>query len=151
MIPRVHRAPGLAFVAVLGTTLALGCGSSHRAVSSNTVVAIDSELRPFDAIRDGAWIGNAIAYGPNRDGKRPGGPDPSDSELLEDLEILARHWKLLRVYGATGPTERLLKIIHDEHIEMGVMLGAWIAPEVRLDAEGNTVETHPAAKAVRPV
>jgi exo-beta-1,3-glucanase (GH17 family) len=96
---------------------------------------------------DGAWVGNAIAYGPHRDGQRPGEIDPSDDEIREDLDILARHWKLLRVYGSTGPAETLLNIIHDEQIDMRVMLGAWIAPEIRLDAEGNVIESLSDARA----
>ncbi len=84
--------------------------------------------RPFDPLVAGRWIGNAICYGPHRDGQSPGGPEPSAAELREDLRLLAGHWSLLRTYGASGFAGALLSAIRDDRPDMKVMLGVWIAP-----------------------
>ncbi len=86
-------------------------------------------MREFRTTIDDRWIGNAVAYGPFRDGQHPGGPQPSREELREDLRILSAHWSLIRLYGATGPSETLLELIREEHLDLKVMLGVWIAPE----------------------
>jgi exo-beta-1,3-glucanase (GH17 family) len=75
------------------------------------------------------WIGNAVCYGPHRDGQQPGGPGPSAAELGEDLGLMLPHWNLLRVYGAGEESETLLKVIRDGGARMKVMLGVWIAPD----------------------
>jgi exo-beta-1,3-glucanase (GH17 family) len=83
------------------------------------------DFRPYSGDR---WVGNAICYGPHRDGQRPGDIDPSATEIREDLELMLPHWNLLRVYGATGFAETLLNVIRDNGLDMKVMLGAWIGP-----------------------
>ncbi len=74
-----------------------------------------------------------IAYGPHRAGQSPDGAQPSDAELVEDLEILAAHWSMLRVYGAGETSERILRHIRDRRLPLRVMLGAWVAPEPEAD------------------
>ena len=86
-------------------------------------------VRPFQPNSGGRWIGNAICYGPHRDGQRPGGPSPSAAEIREDLQLMVQHWNLLRIYGSSEIAETLLAAIHDEGLNMKVMLGVWIAPE----------------------
>jgi exo-beta-1,3-glucanase (GH17 family) len=88
------------------------------------------EFRPFNGER---WIGNAICYGPHRDGQRPGGPGPSAAEIREDLALMLPHWNLLRIYGSTEFAETLLRVIRDDHLDMKVMVGAWIAPNSPVD------------------
>ncbi len=92
------------------------------------------------------WIGNAVAYGPHRDGQRPGGVDPTPAELLQDLRLMAPRWGLLRVYASTGATPALLGVIREEGIPMKVMLGVWIDPE-RTSGEGATAVPDTAAMA----
>ena len=55
--------------------------------------------RPFEPMLDGEWIGNGISYGAFRDGEAPGDVT-SKENILEDLQILAPRWKLIRLYGA---------------------------------------------------
>lgn len=102
--------------------------------------------RPFRCDRDGRWMGNAIAYGPFRDGQRPGGTSPSRAELREDLGILAKHWGLLRVYSAVEPTPALLELIRSERLDLRVVLGIWIEPEERTGADGAAREPMPRAR-----
>lgn len=85
-------------------------------------------LRPFRPVRDGRWIGNAICYGPHRDGQRPGGPSPTAAEIREDLHLMIQHWHLLRIYGSSEFAETMLAVIRDDGLDLKVMLGAWIAP-----------------------
>ena len=101
-------------------------------------------LRPFLGPR---WIGEAIAYGPHRDGQRPGGPSPTRAELRQDLQLMSRHWSLLRVYGSVGWPDTLLRIIREDRLPMRVMLGVWIEPEERRDSTGRVVEDLPAGRA----
>jgi len=83
-------------------------------------------VRPFLPPGPGSWIGNAVCYGPHRDGQHPGGPGPSVAELREDLGLMAPHWSLLRTYGASGFAGELLGLIRDEGFAMQVLLGVWI-------------------------
>ncbi|MBK9120548.1 MAG: hypothetical protein IPM18_13260 [Phycisphaerales bacterium] len=88
-----------------------------------------SDLRPLQLWQGGRWVGNAISYGPHRDGQAPGGAQPSEAQLAEDLDLLARHWGLLRMYAAGGAAESVVRLIHERKLGMQVLLGAWIAPE----------------------
>jgi exo-beta-1,3-glucanase (GH17 family) len=83
----------------------------------------------------------AIAYGPHRDGQRPGGSNPSAAEIREDLLLMSPHWDLLRIYGAGGCAETLLSVIREEELLFKVMLGVWIAPD---DAQANSREVNAA-------
>jgi exo-beta-1,3-glucanase (GH17 family) len=85
-------------------------------------------VRPLRWVSGGRWIGNAICYGPHRDGQRPGGTAPTAAEIREDLRLMLPHWKFLRIYGSSGFAETLLTVIHDDGLDMKVMLGVWIAP-----------------------
>ena len=76
-----------------------------------------------------SWIGAGVAYGPFRDNQFPGGPNPSVSELREDLHIISDNWKWIRVYGSRGITSDILQIIREDNLNIKVMLGAWIAKE----------------------
>ena len=94
--------------------------------------------RPFKAVIGDEWIGNGISYGPHRDGQRPGGRSPSKAELREDLLLIRRHWRLLRMYSARDASEAVLQVIRDERLGLKVMLGTWVGTEVKL-ADDRTV------------
>jgi exo-beta-1,3-glucanase (GH17 family) len=76
-------------------------------------------------------IGAGICYGPHRDGQAPGVNDPSEAEILEDLEIMTRHWGMVRVYASRGSAGIMCNLIREKKIPLRVMVGAWIAPEFR--------------------
>ena len=84
-----------------------------------------------------SWIGAGIAYGPFRDNQFPGGPNPSVSELREDLHIISDNWKWIRVYGSRGITSDILQIIREDNLNIKVMLGVWIAKEDGLPSAKN--------------
>jgi exo-beta-1,3-glucanase (GH17 family) len=98
-------------------------------------------FRPFDGPR---WIGEAVAYGPHRDGQRPGGASPNAVQTREDLRLMSPHWRLLRNYNSVGPAETLLQVIRTDRSPMKVMLGVWIAPEDVRDYTGRVTSRLPA-------
>lgn len=92
--------------------------------------------RPVSVVVDGAWIGNAISYGPYRDGQRPGEVVPHRVHVVEDLQLLVdRGWRLLRVYGA-DEARIVLEAIRAEDLPLRVMIGAWLVAETRTDESG---------------
>ncbi len=100
-------------------------------------------VRPFVTERAKRWIGKAVCYGPYRDGQRPGGSSPSREEIREDLRIIARHWRMIRLYGSVPPAETILEVIREEGLSLEVMLGIWIAPEETRDDAGNLIDRFP--------
>jgi len=76
------------------------------------------------------WQGNAIAYSGYRLGQSPKtGVFPSQEQVEEDLRILARNWRLIRVYSADRHSEDVLEVIRREKIDLRVMLGIWLDRE----------------------
>ncbi|MFO7655098.1 MAG: glycosyl hydrolase family 17 protein [Candidatus Krumholzibacteriia bacterium] len=148
-------------VAGLAAAALAGCGAGSDADSAASAAAdsvagsvADSAadrhareepfvVRPFDPRSGGRWIGNAVCYGPHRDGQRPGERSPSAAELRQDLRLMAPHWALLRIYGSSEFAETLLAVIRDRGFEMKVMLGVWIAPD---DPAGNRREVDAALR-----
>lgn len=74
--------------------------------------------------------GNAICYSGYRDGQSPrDGVFPSYEQVREDLLILSRNWRYLRLYDS-GPHARLaLQVIEQEALPFQVMLGIDLAAE----------------------
>jgi exo-beta-1,3-glucanase (GH17 family) len=77
----------------------------------------------------------AIAYSGYREGQHPdrgdGAVNPSDDEILEDLEILAEHdFGLIRLYDTGENTVTTLSLIREHDIPIKVLLGIWLRAEV---------------------
>jgi exo-beta-1,3-glucanase (GH17 family) len=151
--PNRIRSSGIILAFVVSAAAALcafaaepGSQAGSRAQGSRPVREEPFQKRPFHPLEEERWIGMAIAYGPHRDGQSPGGASPTRAELREDLLLMSKHWKMLRVYGAAGPAETILDVIREEGIDMSVMLGVWIDPEERLDDKGLVVEALPQAR-----
>lgn len=87
------------------------------------------EMRPFEPYLDKQWIGNAVCYGCYRAGQAPGQQGPSNDELLEDLQIIAQHWHMIRLYGADNDTRRILEVINENKLPIKVVQGIWLQPE----------------------
>jgi exo-beta-1,3-glucanase (GH17 family) len=77
-----------------------------------------------------------VAYSGFRHGQHPdrgeGAVFPSDENILEDLNILARHgnFGLIRLYDSGKNSEDVLRLIRSHKIPMKVLLGAWLAAEI---------------------
>ena len=74
--------------------------------------------------------GNAICYSGFREGQMPGGVVPTYEEIKEDLLILHKNWKYLRLYDCDEHAEIVLDVIQKEQLDFKVMLGAYIVAEV---------------------
>jgi exo-beta-1,3-glucanase (GH17 family) len=74
---------------------------------------------------------NAICYSGYRLGQSPGaGIHPSYEQTKQDLLILARNWKSLRLYDRGPASETVLEVIRRERLDLRVLLGAWLDAEV---------------------
>ena len=75
--------------------------------------------------------GNAICYSGYRDGQSPHSKTyPSYAEIREDLLILAKNWRYLRLYDCSLHAERVLAVIRNEGLDFKVMLGLDMAAEM---------------------
>lgn len=75
--------------------------------------------------------GDAICYSGYRRGQSPGERIyPSLAEIREDLLILKRRWRLIRLYDCSPHALRVLEVIRAERFDIKVMLGAYLAAEM---------------------
>lgn len=143
----ISKRPLLYVVAIAVTMVLSSCNQNksdaERDESDSSLAELKSELdagvsppreepfvlRDYKPYLDDKWIGNAVAYGCYRPGQAPGLKGPSDSELLEDLKIIAKHWHLIRLYGADDDTRRIIQIIDEHKLPIKVILGVWLQPE----------------------
>ena len=73
----------------------------------------------------------AICYSGFREGQSPiTGIFPSYDEVREDLYILEKEWKYIRLYDSDQLSETVLEIIKSDELDLKVMLGAHIAAEM---------------------
>ena len=75
--------------------------------------------------------GNAICYSGYRHGQSPvSGKFPTYDEVREDLLILAKNWKYLRLYDCSRHADLVLDAIERETLPFKVMLGVDMAAEM---------------------
>ncbi len=75
--------------------------------------------------------GNAICYsGYRRDQSPDSRTYPSVEEIREDLAILSKHWRYLRLYDCSLHAERVLQVIQEDRLDLQVMLGAYLGAEM---------------------
>jgi len=78
----------------------------------------------------GGQADRAICYSGYREGQSPDAQRyPSYAEVREDLLLLQRHWRLLRLYDCGPHAELVLEAIRRERLPLRVLLGAWLAAE----------------------
>lgn len=112
-------------LAFLGAMFAPACQRPASRITPDTPRAVT----PVDLLSD-EWQGRAIAYSGYRDGQSAdSGVHPSRDQVAEDLRILAKNWRLLRVYAADRHSEDVLEVIRREKLDLKVMLGLWLARE----------------------
>jgi exo-beta-1,3-glucanase (GH17 family) len=72
----------------------------------------------------------AICYSGYREGQSPLTQTfPSYEQVREDLRLLARRWKLIRLYESGPHAELVLEVNRRERLGFEVLLGAWLAAE----------------------
>lgn len=73
------------------------------------------------------WYGNTIDYSGYREGQNPQLLKfPTQPQILEDLKILRRHWKLIRLYGGDQHSQDVLEVIQQNKLGIKVLLGVWL-------------------------
>lgn len=73
--------------------------------------------------------GQAICYSGYRDGQHPGGTLPTYDEVREDLSILQKHWKYLRLFDCDAHAQTVIDVIQREGFDFQIMLGSYIVAE----------------------
>ena len=134
-----------ALVAMLPLAL-FGAGAARPARAEGDRGASAPDVRPFVVTDGDRWLGDAVAYGPHRDGQRPDGVPPTRAQVREDLEILSKHWGMLRIYGARHTGDTVLAAVRVSGLRTRVVLGIWLAAEDRRDSTGRVLERFPAAR-----
>ena len=110
--------------AVISLVLAAGSGGARDGV--------DLKQSP-EALVAGEVM--AVAYSGFREGQHPdrgeGAVNPSEEEILEDLEILVAHgFRLIRMYDSGDNTRDTLRIIRENDLPIKVLLGIWLDAEI---------------------
>jgi len=73
------------------------------------------------------WNGNAIDYSGYRAGQSPQlNRFPTQAQILEDLTILKKNWKLIRLYGGDQHSQDVLEVIQRNKMGIKVLLGIWL-------------------------
>ena len=85
-------------------------------------------MNTFSALRIAP--GKALCYSGYRQGQQPGGAFPSYEEVKEDLLLLHKRWKYLRLYNCDQHAETVLNVIRDEKLDFKVMLGSYLDAEM---------------------
>ena len=116
---------------IITSVLVAACSPAPDGRGETSRVA-DIRQQPDDLVAGEVM---AIAYSGFREGQHPdrgdGAVNPSDAEILEDLEILAEHgFGLIRVYDTGENTRTTLDIIRRHELPIKVLLGLWLRAEV---------------------
>ena len=83
-----------------------------------------------------AGYSRAVCYSGFRSGQHPdrgeGAINPSDAEILEDLNIIANEmgFSLIRLYDSGENSQAVLQLIKENNINIKVMLGIWLNAEL---------------------
>ena len=72
---------------------------------------------------------SAICYSGFRKGQSPGDKYPSYAQVKEDLILVEKHWKYIRLYSCDAHSKTVLEVIKNENFPLKVMLGAYIIAE----------------------
>ena len=143
---RAHGSALPSAVALVALVVLLGVGAVSVAGAAAWRRETPFRVRPLQTEANGRWLGDAVAYGPHRDGQRPHGVAPTRAQVREDLAIMAPHWGLLRIYDARTTGDTVLAAIRESGLGTKVVLGLWLAAEDRRDSTLRVLERYPAAR-----
>ncbi len=101
-------------------------------LSSHAFSKVGYEQQPSSLLQGETM---AVAYSGFREGQHPdrgqGAINPSDAQILEDLNILLKHdLTLIRLYDSGENSATTLKLIQQHKLPIKVLLGAWLEAEV---------------------
>jgi len=116
--------------------LCAACGGPDSPTGTDTPADVDAPAGltqlPEDLIAGEVM---AVAYSGYREGQHPdrgeGAVNPSDAEILEDLNILVAHdLDLIRLYDTGENSATTLRLIREHELPIRVLLGIWLRAEV---------------------
>lgn len=123
----IHKMLPLALLLVVaGCSESTPVGDVEQAPSSHAISQTPDDLLAGEVM--------AVAYSGFREGQHPdrgeGAVNPSDAEILEDLELLVAHdFKLIRLYDAKDNSLATLEMIRQHNLPIKVLLGIWLDAE----------------------
>ncbi|MGB5256485.1 MAG: hypothetical protein WBN44_04465, partial [Woeseiaceae bacterium] len=125
-IKRLFRA------ALFTSSVLLLAGCAPGSSDSPAGMPVDNGRQASSALLAGEVM--AIAYSGFREGQHPdrgdGAVNPSDDEILEDLQILIEHgFGLIRLYDAGENSVTTLQLIERHDLPIKVLLGMWLQAE----------------------
>jgi exo-beta-1,3-glucanase (GH17 family) len=82
------------------------------------------------------WYGNAIDYSGYRVGQSPDLKIyPSQAQVLEDMTILKKNWKLVLLYGGDQHSQDVLEVIQRNKLGIKIVLGLWLDGRAGFEAK----------------
>ncbi len=82
------------------------------------------------------WYGNAIDYSGYRVGQNPDLKIyPSQAQVLEDMTILKKNWKLVLLYGGDKHSQDVLEVIQRNKLGIKIVLGLWLDGRAGFEAK----------------
>lgn len=125
---------GLTFLALLVLT---ACTPSSTTYEKEVPM---TEKKAINTIRQSkadllTGVSNAICYSGFRSGQHPdrgdGAVNPSEAEILEDLQMLSSlGFKLIRTYDCGDNSQDVLKVIKENNLDIKVLQGVWLKAEL---------------------
>lgn len=101
------------------------------------VLSMTNAFANYQQSTDNLLVGQVmgVAYSGFREGQHPdrgnGAVNPSDAEVLEDLNILVEHgFQLIRLYDTDENSQATLRLIAEHQLPIKVVQGIWLRAEI---------------------
>jgi exo-beta-1,3-glucanase (GH17 family) len=109
----------------------MACYSTNGKKNAINKSAISIRQQPKDLL---AGVSNAVCYSGFRTGQHPdrgdGAKNPTNKQILEDLQIISQHFSLIRLYDSGENSATVLRLIDEHKLNIRVMLGIWLNAEL---------------------
>jgi exo-beta-1,3-glucanase (GH17 family) len=79
-------------------------------------------------------FGPAICYSGFRAGQSPAAKHPTELQVMEDLLLISKYWKYIRLYDVGRHAQTVLEVIRREKIDLKVMIGTCLSAEQNNEA-----------------
>ena len=124
-------------IILLFSLFIFGCSNSSK-TKQDTVIKTAQNKTSIQQEKEDllGGVSAAVCYSGFRTGQHPdrgeGAKNPSDEDILEDLNILSRNtnFRLIRLYDSGENSEDVLRVISENNIDIKVMLGIWLKAEL---------------------
>jgi len=117
----INSVPGTVILATVISLLAMSCVMTSPDTTQSAETLLAGEVM-------------AVAYSGFREGQHPdrgdGAVNPSDKQILEDLQIMVVHdFNLIRLYDAGENSRTTLQLIRQHRLPIKVLQGMWLDAE----------------------